>query len=399
MQFLNLGQKSLRAVVRVAIFVVAVFVLVLLYHTQFEPFRERNPEIFSWLPNPKDRETVTVIERNQETTITESDFVPRLIVNTQNIAVTVISKNLEQRKEASGFFITNDGVFVASAWEVLVGKGATYTVFTLDGKRYDSALIGVDPYTETAYFRAGVGSSPTLTLVPDDSAFVGRRVLMIRRSLEGSAPVAEPSSLAEKSHTTNIARQRLGSSEKYEGVLRSEHGDSASPGSAVVTYQGELFGFAHHASEEESPQTLIIPIRAIMDGLDRMRSGGENANRAYLGVSYISLTPENALMYDAPATAGAWIKDTEFQVSVVNPLSPASLSGIRQGDVILAVGEREVTPEDSLAELISSFSPGDTVELRVLREGSEKMISVTFAKMPVASTTPRPAKSPVTATR
>lgn len=356
--------------------------LVALYHAYFEPFREQHSEYLSWLPNYDIREKVTVIEKKEQTTVTEDDFVPKLIVNAQNISVTVVavSPNLAGFV-LSGFFVTNDGV-VAIPLENFSGVEKTYqyTVFTLDGETFNARWIGADPFTETAFLRSEKTHSSTLAVAPEDAFFSGRKVLSIAKSQEGKNPVVNTSFLSEWGATTNIARQSVGLSEKYEGVAKIGTGSPIISGSAVVTYQGELLGMARNFSKANDTQTVIIPFRAITSALERMREEGDNWSRPFLGISFVSLTPELAKKYDLSETRGAWVKVPGTSATVVLFNSPAFVAGIQQGDIITAVNGKEISLDTPLSLQIAEFHPGETVTLSVLRGGSKRDVSVTLGR-------------------
>jgi S1-C subfamily serine protease len=59
-------------------------------------------------------------------------------------------------------------------------------------------------------------------------------------------------------------------------------------------------------------------------------------------------------------------------VTEVTPDSPAEAAGLKPGDQILAVDGEEVGPDKSLADLIGSHQPGDTVTLSIARPGEEE---------------------------
>ncbi len=66
----------------------------------------------------------------------------------------------------------------------------------------------------------------------------------------------------------------------------------------------------------------------------------------------------------------------------VVPDSPADKAGLRPGDIILAVGDEDLTQEQDLAQLIGQRQPGDTVSLRFLRMGEERTVDVTLGNRP-----------------
>jgi S1-C subfamily serine protease len=80
---------------------------------------------------------------------------------------------------------------------------------------------------------------------------------------------------------------------------------------------------------------------------------------------------------------GAWLGiflgdalDGGVQVVAVLPGGPADRAGLREGDVVLAVGSRETANRISLGEAVESFVPGEIVPVRVLRGGTTRVVEV-----------------------
>ena len=80
---------------------------------------------------------------------------------------------------------------------------------------------------------------------------------------------------------------------------------------------------------------------------------------------------------------GVHIENVEDQGVVVTEIiegSPAEASGLAVGDIIKAVGGQEVDDVGALSELVSSFEPGEEVEITFSREGAPGSMSVTLAE-------------------
>jgi membrane-associated protease RseP (regulator of RpoE activity) len=99
------------------------------------------------------------------------------------------------------------------------------------------------------------------------------------------------------------------------------------------------------------------------------------AGRPYLGVVYQTVTPEFAEQHDLDVDYGAFISE-------VIEGSPAQRGGLRVGDVILEVDGERVTTRNTLTDLVATYSPGDTVELTVLRRGKPSDFVITFGEGP-----------------
>ena len=67
-----------------------------------------------------------------------------------------------------------------------------------------------------------------------------------------------------------------------------------------------------------------------------------------------------------------------FRIADVRPGSPAEEAGLLPGDQILMLGEYEVTDIYNYTWALGQYSPGDTVDVVVLRDGEELTLSVTF---------------------
>ncbi len=84
---------------------------------------------------------------------------------------------------------------------------------------------------------------------------------------------------------------------------------------------------------------------------------------------------------------GAWLGiflgdaiDGGVQVVEIVPGGPADRGGIRRGDVVLAFAGRGTPDRFVLGELVDAASPGDEIEVRVLRAGSLRDLRVTTGR-------------------
>jgi membrane-associated protease RseP (regulator of RpoE activity) len=61
-----------------------------------------------------------------------------------------------------------------------------------------------------------------------------------------------------------------------------------------------------------------------------------------------------------------------------SPDSPAAMAGLEKGDIIVKLGEHEITDLKSYAAALSSFDPGDVVPLEYIRGGERKTTKITL---------------------
>ncbi|OQB43576.1 MAG: Serine protease Do-like HtrA [Parcubacteria group bacterium ADurb.Bin159] len=72
---------------------------------------------------------------------------------------------------------------------------------------------------------------------------------------------------------------------------------------------------------------------------------------------------------------GAWLKSGENLPAIIKN-SPAELAGLKEGDIISWINNQEINTYNDLANIISGFNPGDTINITYLRNGEEKIINV-----------------------
>jgi S1-C subfamily serine protease len=140
------------------------------------------------------------------------------------------------------------------------------------------------------------------------------------------------------------------------------HGNS---GGALVNMSGELVGINSAGIPDAQNIGFAISVGTISRLLDDLKAGRtpKAAAVAYIGVNL------------AEVPAG-------LSVTKVQDGSPASVAGIKEGDVITLVDGTKVSTHDQLSALLRSIAPGTKVNLTVLRDGVPKKFSVTLAARP-----------------
>jgi len=95
----------------------------------------------------------------------------------------------------------------------------------------------------------------------------------------------------------------------------------------------------------------------------------------YLGITLQQITAQNAAANDLPVDYGILIGE-------VVEGGPADEAGIEEGDIMLSLNGTDITPQDTLAELLLPLNPGDEVSATVLRDGDETELNLTLGELP-----------------
>ena len=131
----------------------------------------------------------------------------------------------------------------------------------------------------------------------------------------------------------------------------------------LVTTEIEGMGFA-------------IPIEVAMNNVENLENG-KTTERPFIGVSLYDF--DNIMMYrygiktDDTVTEGTVVAEVEKN-------SPADKAGIKSKDIITAVGDEKVSDSASFQYILYKYSVGDTITLKVYRNGKEEELKVKLGK-------------------
>ena len=97
------------------------------------------------------------------------------------------------------------------------------------------------------------------------------------------------------------------------------------------------------------------------------------ANRGYLGVHLLNLTPELRRHFGAPEESGVL-------VSRVAPDSPAAAAGVAVGDVITSADGEPLSATSQLVGRVGHRHEGDEIELGIVRDRSSLTLHATLSQ-------------------
>jgi serine protease Do len=119
---------------------------------------------------------------------------------------------------------------------------------------------------------------------------------------------------------------------------------------------------------------FAIPAEQIRPVVEALRRG-ERVHRGYIGVGLQDIDESVAAALGIERNRGELIRS-------VTPGGPADRGGVRQGDVVISVAGQPVTPDATLAYLVSQQAIGARVPLEIIREGQRRTVNVAIAERP-----------------
>jgi S1-C subfamily serine protease len=85
------------------------------------------------------------------------------------------------------------------------------------------------------------------------------------------------------------------------------------------------------------------------------------------------ITPDLAAMYNLQTEWGAY-------VTSISSDSPARQAGMQQGDIIIKIGDIHLDEDNTFANALFSYSPGETIDLEVVRQSQTIKLQVTLGE-------------------
>ena len=168
-----------------------------------------------------------------------------------------------------------------------------------------------------------------------------------------------------------LGRTQLGIN-TFENFIQTDAAiNPGNSGGALVDTNGHLMGIntaIYSRSGGSMGIGFAIPTstaRSVMEAI--VRDG--QVTRGWIGVEPQDLGPELAESFGLPAGKGVIITG-------VLQNGPAAQAGIRPGDVITAVGDREVNSVAQLLSAVAALQPEQPATLQVVRKGEKSEVRV-----------------------
>ena len=286
-----------------------------------------------------------------------------------------------ERKErlgvGSGVIISADGYIVTNYHVVQGMRGREVDEILVrlnDGTEYVATLIGSDSKTDVAILKIEADASlPAVTLADSDLLRVGDIVFAIGnpRDLGLTATQGIVSALER-----NRGGQILGAG-SYENFIQTDAAiNLGNSGGALVDAWGRLVGI-NTAIVSSSGGSIglgfAIPVNMVLNVASNLIKSGD-VPRGMLGLFPDDLNREMADAFGLESTRGALVNQVQED-------SPASRGGIRHGDIILKIDEREIDSAAELRLVVSQVLPGTKVAVTLIRQGKTMVLPITLGSL------------------
>lgn len=299
-------------------------------------------------------------------------------------------RSVQQQSAGTGIVLSKDGLIITNRHVVPVGTTMVNIVMSDGTEIKDVQVVGRTNENDTldvAFLKIKNASKYDLTpaqLGKSSDMRVGDSVVAIGNALGQFQNTVTTGIISGYGRSVQASSESGSGAENLNDLFQTDAAiNQGNSGGPLVNLNGEVIGINTAVAGGDAQNIgFAIPIDNI-NGLIQSVSKTGKLERPYLGIIYISLTDSVASELDVSVKRGAYIPDsaTYGQETVLDD-GPAAKAGIKEGDVITKVGDKEINERNSLASLLGAYQPSDTVKLTINRDGKNQTIDVKLGAMP-----------------
>jgi S1-C subfamily serine protease len=270
----------------------------------------------------------------------------------------------------TGFIVDPNGVIVTNAH--VVQSADSVTVHLPNGDSLDGKVIGSDPRLDLAIVKIDRTGLPTLELGDSNSLQVGDGVVAIGNALgisEGSGATVTTGIISGLDRVVDVGDETLFNAIQTDAAINP--GNSGGP---LVDMNGKVIGIntAIANPQEANNVGFAISISSARPVIDALRAGRQ-PQIAFLGVTTKPLSQSQAQRLNV---------DSGAVVAQVSNGSGADKAGMKTGDVVVEIDGSKVTSAEDVASEVRKHSPGDAIDVVVVRDGQRQTVKVTLSDRP-----------------
>ena len=271
-----------------------------------------------------------------------------------------------QAGSGSGFIFATDGLVLTNSH--VVDGAATIDVTLPDGRECHADLIGQDRDTDVAIIRISASDLQAVAFGDSQTLRPGQLVIAIGNpyGFQHSVTTGVVSALGRS--------LRARSGRLIEQVIQTDAAlNPGNSGGPLVTSSGTVVGVNTAIIAGGQGLSFAVPISTVLTILPALLRDGR-VRRGYLGIAGQDVPLLRRVTRFHRLTQG-----TGVLVASLEADGPARTAGLREGDIIVTLGQQAVTSLDDLHRLLTEDRIGTRVVLGVLRGVDRLDLAVSIA--------------------
>jgi len=340
----------------------------------YRAVRQNQPAAVALLPSAS--QSLTLSTSDVQTTITQAvqKVSPAVVtvVGTLPGAMTFFGPTGDQTVSGSGFFISAQGYLLTNN-HVVEGTNEV-SLILFDGTTQKAALVGSDPYSDIAVLKTDGKVPAVVRLGNSDALKPGETAIAIGSPLGDFRNTVTVGVISATGRSVDSGRGY-----QIENLIQTDAAiNQGNSGGPLVNLAGEVIGINTLIVRGTGSGTVAeglgfaIPINTAQAVAAQIIEKGYFAH-PFLGISYQTITPDIAAVYNLPVPWGAY-------VTRVTAGAPAQRAGLQRGDIITKIGEVALDETHSYLNALYAYRPGERVAVEFVRRGQKMRVEVTLGE-------------------
>ena len=269
-----------------------------------------------------------------------------------------------------GYIVTNNHVVSSESqstyYEISEAKSIKIKLFN-DETQYDATIVGKDSQTDLAVLKIEKSGLTAAEFADSDTVKVGEFAMAVGNPLDLGTTIT-----CGVVSAVNRKVQDSENSTTYTCIQTDAAINSGNSGGALVNSQGQVIGINTLKVSSTGVEGIgfAIPVNSTTDVIDQLKTY-KKVKRPYIGISGRDLNAATAKRYNM--VEGVYI-------ITVDEFSAAEKAGLKIGDVIIEADGKKIKTMNELNEIKNTHSIGDSMKLKIYRDGSEKEITLVLGE-------------------
>ena len=278
----------------------------------------------------------------------------------------------------TGIIIDEKGYILTNSHVVEGGAADTVNIKLADGREVKGTVLWSDSSIDLAIVKITADKLTAATLGDSNEVKVGSFALAIGNplgmSFESSVTQGVISGL-NRSITVSNGQSGVTMDNLIQTDASINSGNSGGP---LLNNEGNVIGINSAKAQSAEGLGFAIPINTAKPIIDSIKLNGE-FHRAYIGIKGISVAEYQQISPDVKLGA-----EKGVYINQIFTESPAANAGIKEGDIIIAIENKEIDTMTQLINDLYNYKSGDTIKLTIIRgeNGTKETIDVKLGEMP-----------------
>lgn len=273
----------------------------------------------------------------------------------------------------SGIILSEDGYILTN--NHVISGADKITVYVMPNEEggeetsYEATLIGSSESNDIAVLKIDAKGLNPATFGDSDQLEIGELAVAIGNpmgSVHGSVTAGIISATQRELTIDDITMTAI----QTDAAI-----NPGNSGGALFDSYGNVIGIVYAKSSSVSIEGIgyAIPVNDVKALIDQMINDPDSVqaqtkgSQIMLGITIVDVTEQMSKQYSMPM--GVYVRE-------VSEMSAAERAGLQRGDIIVGFGGKDVTCADDLNAIKAEQTPGDTVEMKIDRNGKEMTLEI-----------------------